>query len=122
MILANSARIWDIGGLEYPLCAELLDQLPREQLAEIETQSEHIKPDTDWLWETFVIDEYPLYYETCREKNGKHRSSGWRRMYHVRMLERDNACHHLAPRPHPLYSLLPNALIGNSFHETVFQS
>lgn len=40
MILANAPRIWDIGGLEYGLCAELLDQLPREQLAEVEAASE----------------------------------------------------------------------------------
>lgn len=50
VILANAARIWDIGGLEYPVIKELLDQVPRVQLAEIEQHSEvqcRVRLDTD---------------------------------------------------------------------------
>jgi hypothetical protein len=29
--------------------------------------SQHIKKDTDWLWELFLLEEYPLFHERCRE-------------------------------------------------------
>lgn len=99
MIRRNSGRIWDIGGLEYTQVAEFLDGCNRDQLEEIENNStvgrhvlsfgvtdpcpQHIKKDTDWLWERFVVEDYPVYYGSCRERKGQQRTSGWRRMYQV---------------------------------------
>lgn len=34
-----SARIWDVGDMEYPMIKPFLDNLPRDQLAEIELAS-----------------------------------------------------------------------------------
>ncbi|KAK4688386.1 elongin-A, partial [Tremellales sp. Uapishka_1] len=82
VIRANGPRIWDVGDLEYAMIAEFLNELPMEQLREVEDQSSHIKKDTDWLWESFLLSEYPLFWERCVEtKDGTLRSSGWRRMY-----------------------------------------
>lgn len=39
MIKQNSARIWDIGDLEYRVIADFLHELPMEQLTEIEGMS-----------------------------------------------------------------------------------
>lgn len=39
MVRANAARIWDIGDAEYPLVADFVNELPMDQLAEIELNS-----------------------------------------------------------------------------------
>lgn len=54
VIKANSSRIWDIGDMEYALIADFLNELPVDQLAEIESVSpvseartlEHLMPNT----------------------------------------------------------------------------
>ncbi|WWC60410.1 uncharacterized protein I303_102982 [Kwoniella dejecticola CBS 10117] len=81
VVKTNSARIWDIGDLEYPLIKPLLDDMPIEQLQEVETNSPHIKKDTDWLYEIFMLQDYPLFHERCQDRHGVPRTSGWRRMY-----------------------------------------
>ncbi|WRT65788.1 uncharacterized protein IL334_002737 [Kwoniella shivajii] len=81
VIKSNSERIWDIGDLEYPLIKPLIDDLPVIQLQEIELHSPHIKKDTDWLYEIFLLQEYPLFHERCQDRHGEPRTSGWRRMY-----------------------------------------
>nr|XP_019001808.1 uncharacterized protein I203_05515 [Kwoniella mangroviensis CBS 8507]OCF65269.1 hypothetical protein I203_05515 [Kwoniella mangroviensis CBS 8507] len=81
VIKTNSARIWDIGDLEYPLIKPLIDEVPIEQLQEIESNSPHIKKDTDWLYEIFLLQDYPLFHERCQDRHGEPRTSGWRRMY-----------------------------------------
>ncbi|GMK59584.1 hypothetical protein CspeluHIS016_0801900 [Cutaneotrichosporon spelunceum] len=81
VILQNASRIDDIGGLTYKEMAVFLDQLPRAQLVEIEENCPHILTDTDWLWEGFLIKEFPLFYPKCREKGGEARTSGWRRKF-----------------------------------------
>ncbi|WWC68559.1 uncharacterized protein I206_102488 [Kwoniella pini CBS 10737] len=81
VVKASSARIWDIGDLEYPLIKPLLDDMPIEQLQEVETNSPHIKKDTDWLYEIFMLQDFPLFHERCQDRHGSPRKSGWRRMY-----------------------------------------
>ena len=39
VIRANSSRIWDIGDVEYPLIQRFLDDLPMNQLSQIESTS-----------------------------------------------------------------------------------
>ena len=39
MIRANSSRIWDVGEMEYPLIRTFLDELPMDQLSEVESSS-----------------------------------------------------------------------------------
>jgi hypothetical protein len=39
VVRANAARIWDIGDAEYPLVADFVNELPMDQLAEIEVNS-----------------------------------------------------------------------------------
>lgn len=39
VVQANSGRIWDIGDLEYSLVKPFIDEVPMEQLAEIEANS-----------------------------------------------------------------------------------
>jgi elongin-A len=80
--------------------AIFIDQLPRSQLQEVEencpvsdtlrvhratSDGQHILKDTDWLWEGFLIKEFPLFYTKCREKGGLPRTSGWRRKFAVSM-------------------------------------
>ncbi|KAL1410746.1 hypothetical protein Q8F55_001688 [Vanrija albida] len=81
VVRANAGRIWDIGGLNYSVVADLIDNLPRQQLSEIEEASPHILKDTDWLWEAFIITEYPVFYQECKMRKGEPRTTGWRRMY-----------------------------------------
>ncbi|WWC96874.1 hypothetical protein V866_003749 [Kwoniella sp. B9012] len=81
VIKTHSARIWDIGDLEYPLIKPLIDEVPIEQLQEIESNSPHIKKDSDWLYEIFLLQDYPLFHERCQDRHGEPRTSGWRRMY-----------------------------------------
>ncbi|KIR31990.1 elongin-A [Cryptococcus deuterogattii 2001/935-1] len=81
VVQANSGRIWDIGDLEYSLVKPFIDEVPMEQLAEIEANSPHIKKDTDWLYEIFLLQDYRLFHERCRERQGQHRTIGWRKMY-----------------------------------------
>ncbi|WVQ78858.1 hypothetical protein IAT38_000949 [Cryptococcus sp. DSM 104549] len=81
VIKANSLRIWDIGDVEYSLVKSFIDELPMNQLIEIENNSPHIKKDTDWLWEIFLLQDYRLFHDRCRERQGEPRVSGWRRMY-----------------------------------------
>ncbi|WVW80255.1 hypothetical protein I302_102233 [Kwoniella bestiolae CBS 10118] len=81
VVKSNSARIWDIGDLEYPLIKSLVDEMPIEQLQEVESNSPHIKKDTDWLYEIFLLQDYPLFHERCQDRHGEPRTSGWRRMY-----------------------------------------
>ncbi|ADV25171.1 elongin-A [Cryptococcus gattii E566] len=81
VVQANSGRIWDIGDLEYSLVKPFIDEVPMEQLAEIEANSPHIKKDTDWLYEIFLLQDYRLFHERCRERQGQHRTTGWRKMY-----------------------------------------
>lgn len=93
-------RIWDIGDMEYSVVAPFLNEVPQEQLVELEESSpvrsflrkdifvthaefQHIKKDTDWLWEYFMLQEYPLFHERCRERQGQPRDRGWRRMFQV---------------------------------------
>ncbi|KAE8540659.1 hypothetical protein D1P53_003023 [Cryptococcus gattii VGV] len=65
VVQAHSGRIWDIGDLEYSLVKPFIDEVPMEQLAEIEANS----PD------------YRLFHERCRERQGQHRTTSWRKMY-----------------------------------------
>ncbi|EAL17845.1 hypothetical protein CNBL1070 [Cryptococcus deneoformans B-3501A] len=81
VVQANSGRIWDIGDLEYSLVKPFIDEVPMEQLAEIEANSPHIKKDTDWLYELFMLQDYRLFHERCRERQGEPRTTGWRKMY-----------------------------------------
>ncbi|WVQ77403.1 hypothetical protein IAR50_007088 [Cryptococcus sp. DSM 104548] len=82
VIQQNSSAIWDIGDMEYPVLRPFLDELPAEQLAEIERNSPHIKKDTDWLWEVLLLQDYRLFHERCRiTREGEVRTSGWRKMY-----------------------------------------
>ncbi|OXM75733.1 elongin-A [Cryptococcus neoformans Bt63] len=81
VVQANSGRIWDIGDLEYSLVKPFIDEVPMEQLAEIEANSPHIKKDTDWLYELFMLQDYRLFHERCRERYGEPRTTGWRKMY-----------------------------------------
>ncbi|WVO24296.1 uncharacterized protein IAS62_005660 [Cryptococcus decagattii] len=81
VVQANSGRIWDIGDLEYSLVKPFIDEVPMEQLAEIEANSPHIKKDTDWLYEIFLLQDYRLFHERCRERQSQHRTTGWRKMY-----------------------------------------
>ncbi|KAK8861664.1 hypothetical protein IAR55_002487 [Kwoniella newhampshirensis] len=81
VIKANSARIWDTGDLEYSLIKPFIDDLPMEQLVEIEANSPHIKKETDWLFEAYLLQDHPLFHERCRERQGEPRTTGWRRMY-----------------------------------------
>jgi elongin-A len=116
--------VWDVGDLEYPVIREFLLGLPREQLEEVENNSnvranilmswhgswrrlrrgvsscmprallphpckadlQHLKEDTDWLWEIFLLEDHPTQYERCNTKDGEPRTRGWRRMYRVRHL------------------------------------
>ncbi|CAK9785473.1 hypothetical protein CC85DRAFT_286642 [Cutaneotrichosporon oleaginosum] len=81
VILQNASRIDDIGGLTYKQMAIFIDQLPRTQLQEVEENCPHLYKDTDWLWEAFLIKEFPLFYTKCRDKGGEPRTSGWRRKF-----------------------------------------
>ncbi|WWC88069.1 uncharacterized protein L201_002973 [Kwoniella dendrophila CBS 6074] len=81
VVRMNSSRIWDIGDLEYPLIKPLIDDMPIEQLLEVEANSPHIKKDTDWLYEIFMLQDFPLFHERCQDRHGEPRTSGWRRMY-----------------------------------------
>ncbi|WVR09753.1 hypothetical protein IAU60_006829 [Kwoniella sp. DSM 27419] len=81
VVRANAARIWDVGDMEYQLIKPFVDDLPVEQLAEIEAASPHIKKDTDWLWEIFLLQDFPLFHERCQDRRGERRTSGWRKMY-----------------------------------------
>nr|ODN90320.1 elongin-A [Cryptococcus depauperatus CBS 7855] len=81
VIQANSSRIWNIGDLEYSLVKPFIDELPFDQLVEIESNSPHIQKDTDWLWEIFILQDFRLFYVGCRENHGEPRTSGWRKMY-----------------------------------------
>ena len=47
---------------------------------------QHLKEDTDWLWEIFLLEDHPTQYERCNTKDGQPRTRGWRRMYRVRKL------------------------------------
>ncbi|OCF31621.1 hypothetical protein I316_06626 [Kwoniella heveanensis BCC8398] len=76
-----SSRIEDIGDLEYAIVKPFIDDLPMEQLSAIESASPHIKTDTDWLWEIFLLQQFPLYHERCQDRRGEMRTSGWRKMY-----------------------------------------
>jgi hypothetical protein len=44
---------------------------------------QHVKKDTDWLWEWFLLQDFPLFHERCYLREGEPRTSGWRRMYKV---------------------------------------
>lgn len=50
VIKANSTRIWDVGDMEYTIIAEFLDELPMEQLAEIEVASP-VSDHISWWYE-----------------------------------------------------------------------
>ena len=39
MLKSNAARIWDVGEMEYRLVAFMVNELPMDQLAEIEANS-----------------------------------------------------------------------------------
>ncbi|WVQ93500.1 hypothetical protein IAU59_000574 [Kwoniella sp. CBS 9459] len=81
VIKTYSARIEDIGDLEYPIIKPFIDDLPMEQLSNIEAACPHIKKDTDWLWEIFLLQQFPLFHERCQDRRGEMRTSGWRRMF-----------------------------------------
>ncbi|ORY29818.1 RNA polymerase II transcription factor SIII subunit A-domain-containing protein [Naematelia encephala] len=81
VIKANSSRIYDIGDLEYHVVRGFIDHLPMEQLSEVESNSKHIRKDTDWLWEIFLLTDFPLFHERCNSRQGQQRDRGWRRMY-----------------------------------------
>ncbi|ORX35237.1 RNA polymerase II transcription factor SIII subunit A-domain-containing protein [Kockovaella imperatae] len=81
VIRSNGKNIWHIGDVPYTLLKPFLDYLPASQLAEVEDNSPSLKKDTDWLWEIFLLQEFPLYHEKVRERKGEPRTHGWRRMY-----------------------------------------
>nr|XP_031858448.1 uncharacterized protein CI109_006093 [Kwoniella shandongensis]KAA5525520.1 hypothetical protein CI109_006093 [Kwoniella shandongensis] len=106
VIKANSPRIWDIGDLEYSLIKPFVDELPMEQLVEIEANSPHIKKDTDWLYEIYLLQDHPLFHERCRERQGEPRTSGWRRMYRKAKEDAIERQHHAADRVAARYKQL----------------
>jgi hypothetical protein len=40
VVKLNASRIWDIGDMEYPVISSFLNDLPQDQLTEIESNSE----------------------------------------------------------------------------------
>lgn len=86
--------------MEYRLVAFMVNEVPMEQLAEIEGNSpvsfvgkvrrdvaadrQHLRKETDWLWEYHLLKDHPMFYDQCRERHGELRTTGWRRMYQVR--------------------------------------
>lgn len=39
-----------------------------------------------------MLQEYPIYYEVCRERKGEPRTSGWRRMHQVSQVDSSHHC------------------------------
>lgn len=48
---------------------------------------QELRKDTDWLWELFLLQDYPTFHASSLLKRGVKRTSGWRRMYKVAMEE-----------------------------------
>jgi len=83
--------------MEYRLVAFMVNELPMDQLSEIEDNSpvrmqtlrepmlthKHLRKETDWLWEYHLLKDHPMFYDQCRERHGEPRTTGWRRMYKV---------------------------------------
>lgn len=49
----------------------------------LQLTTQHIRKETDWLWEYYLLTDHPIFYDQCKEKGGQLRTSGWRRMYKV---------------------------------------
>lgn len=48
---------------------------------------QELRKDTDWLWELFLLQDYPTFHASSLLKRGVKRTSGWRRMYKSAMEE-----------------------------------
>ncbi|KAL7424673.1 hypothetical protein Q5752_000357 [Cryptotrichosporon argae] len=84
LLRSYASAITDIGSLPFAQIGEVLAVLAREQLVVVETNSPHVKKESDALWERYVRDDprFRKHYIECLARRDAGSRIRWRRAYH----------------------------------------